>query len=271
MQTFDLEELRTFAIHTAKAAGEVIVDLRKSDTIEVGDKGNPIDLVTTADIEAEKCILSAIRAQFPDHGILSEESLSTVEKEQFDAPLWIVDPIDGTVNYAHNHLQVGISIAFVCQGQIQVGVVHSPFQHETFSATRGGGARLNETNIQVRERKDLRTSLIGSGFPYDRSNLSPILKRIENVLLHTQGFRRAGAASLDLCWVACGRLQAFYEEDLNIWDIAAGRLIALEAGAVVSNFDGELPENIPTELNAHCLLASVPNIEKDLTKLLKVS
>ncbi|MFH1571363.1 MAG: inositol monophosphatase family protein [Gemmatimonadota bacterium] len=144
-------------------------------------------------------------------------------------PLWIVDPIGGTVNYTYGHPQVFVSIAFALDGQVQVGVVHAPFQGETFAAARGAGARLNGEPIRPSDSAELRRALVATGFPYERERREALLPRLRQVLLHCRGIRRAGSVAIDLCWVAAGRLDGFYET-LSPWDIAAGRLMVTEAG-----------------------------------------
>jgi myo-inositol-1(or 4)-monophosphatase len=148
--------------------------------------------------------------------------------------LWILDPIDGTTNYAHGHPQVGVSIGFMYQRQIRAGVVHAPFMGETFTAIRGGGAKLNGKPIKVSGTTELKKALVATGFPYRRDSLDQIIGRVRAVLENCRDVRRIGAGSLDICWVACGRLDAFYET-LSAWDIAAATLIAREAGANVGN------------------------------------
>lgn len=217
------------ALIAARAAGEILINIRESG-FETNKKGER-DLVTSGDLAAERCIIELIRKEFPDHAILSEEASpeATVSILEQDA-VWIIDPIDGTTNFAHGHYMVAVSIAFASRGKIQSGVVHAPFLNETFAAERGQGATLNGMKISCGEKTSLTDSLVATGFPYDRTNIEQIVSRIERVLKNCRDVRRAGSAALDTCWVACGRVDAYYET-CKVWDIAAGALIAREAGA----------------------------------------
>ena len=149
----------------------------------------------------------------------------------------MIDPIDGTTNYAHGHFQVGISIGFTWDGMADVGVVAAPFLDEVFHATRGGGAFLNNKRIAASDTRLIADALLTTGFPYQRDNATNISHRIKRLLGRCRDIRRLGAASLDLCWVACGRLDGYYEECLQPWDCVAGGIIAREAGAIIAHFD----------------------------------
>jgi myo-inositol-1(or 4)-monophosphatase len=227
------------AVKAAQEAAEILKQMRK-EGFKTNFKGAR-DLVTSADIAAEGVIIDTIRSAFPDHTILSEESSPNKHPEVLGAEhLWIIDPIDGTTNFAHGIHQVGISIAYVSRGAIQVGVVHAPFLSEVFAAERGRGSTLNGAPIRAHDPETVESALVATGFPYDRSNLGPIQRRFERILPRCRDLRRMGAASLDLCFTACGRLNAYYET-CEVWDIAAGALIAREAGCLVSPFT-PLPE-----------------------------
>lgn len=227
---------RVASIAAATAAKEIKA-MRDGNEYTVEMKGKR-DLVTTADLKAEQIILKCICEQFPDHHILSEETAPEVPaRDLFEGPLWIIDPVDGTSNYAHQHKHVGVSIAFAVDGEVKVGVVECPFLKETFYAIKGQGAFLNGKPISVTDTEVLEEALIGTGFPYERDNLDTIINRVGLVLKNCRDLRRNGAASIDLCWVACGRLDAFYET-LSPWDFAAGLLIAREAGAAVDHLGG---------------------------------
>jgi len=263
----DLFQVLAVALIAAKQAGEFVVGERSKGEFKVNFKGER-DLVTEADIGAEKIILAAIREEFPNDKILSEEA--SPNEQDFLHPLWIIDPIDGTTNFAEGHHQVGISIAFAEGGIAKVGVVHAPFVQETFRAVRGNGAYLNDKRLQILDETDFSRALIGTGFPYKRDNLGPIIKRFSNVLSRCRDIRRLGAASLDISWVACGRLQGFYET-LSPWDMAAACLIAREAGARIGHAYG-YPENvsIPQELYAESLLVACPGIYEELLTQVRV-
>ncbi|MDP8268906.1 MAG: inositol monophosphatase family protein [Candidatus Tenebribacter davisii] len=194
-------------------------------------KGN-IDLVTETDLQCEEFIISSIRNKFPEDAILSEES----EVINDGAPIkWIIDPLDGTTNFAHRYPFCAVSIGVEELGIMKYGVVFAPILNELFYAEKGKGAFLNNNSISVSKGTKISTSLIGTGFPYDRWEKGDFY--IKEYLAFTkkcQGVRRAGAAAIDLCYVACGRLDGFFERKLKPWDTAAGSLIVSEAGGTVS-------------------------------------
>jgi len=221
----------------AQAAGVEIVKVRNSHSINTSNKSDGSHL-TAGDLAAQKIIFNTISRAFPEHSILSEE-LSLQEQQQVENAehLWIIDPIDGTTNYAYGSRQVGISIAYAFQKNVYAGVVFNPFNAELFSAVRNEGARLNDQPIKVGTRavSGLADALVATGFPPGSSDRSEAILRVAKVLKNCRDIRRAGACSLDLCDVACGRLDAFYES-VKSWDMAAGGLIAREAGAKLVNF-----------------------------------
>ena len=224
--------------------------------------------MTSADLSADQLIRAGIESAFPDHLILSEESSPDLpDAGDLQAPLWIIDPIDGTVNYAYNQHQVAVSIAFAYQGIMRAGVVHCPFQGETFSAIRGKGARLNGTSILASECSELARALIGTGFPYDQGGRVALVDRLCTVLFACRDIRRIGSAAVDICWVAMGRLDGYYET-INPWDFAAAALIAREAGARVGHL-GEVPEGQLSELWGQELVVAAPGIYAALRDLLR--
>ena len=250
--------------------------MREEASVEVSFK-DPRNLVTTADLASEKAIISIIKDCFPTHQILAEESSAPVDRELLGhGPVWVIDPIDGTTNYAHGHPQVGISIGWVFDGVAEVGVVFAPFQSELFSATRGAGAECNGKPISVTKTRELSNALVATGFPYERDGVERIGQRLTRVLAVCRDIRRCGAGSLDLCWVACGRLDAFYEQGLSPWDCAAGKVIVREAGGSISHFAA--PDIYPAserekvayenDLNGQNLVAATPGILEELIKLL---
>lgn len=197
-----------------------------------------IDLVTRFDHESETYLLEEIRHRFPGDRILSEES-GSLEGGQ-DGGLWVIDPLDGTVNFSHGIPIFGVSIAYAHEDQINLGVVYDPMRDEVFSAERGKGSYLNGLPIRVSPEEDLNRSLLVTGFPYDiRTREDTNLDEYARLALVSQGVRRLGAAALDLCYVACGRFDGYWELMLNPWDLAAGALIAEEAGARVTTVEGE--------------------------------
>lgn len=224
------------AIEAAQRGGAIAQEQRASQAVNITLKAAR-NLVTTADLASEKAIIETIRAHFPDHTILAEESSDPAHAATCNVgPTWVIDPIDGTTNYAHGHNQVGVSIAYAVDGIVQAGTVLAPFQGEIFTATLGGGAFCNNEPIHATETQTLSDALIATGFPYDRVNIDRIGARLLHLLRTCRDLRRIGAASLDISWVACGRLDAFYEEGLSPWDCAAGVLIAREAGAKVGHY-----------------------------------
>jgi len=256
----DLEQIKRTATGAAYKGGAVI---RKhfGKIKEIVKKG-AIDLVTEADVGSEKIIIETIRNRYPDHGILAEES----GKDHGDADyLWIIDPLDGTTNFAHGLGIFGVSIAFSAMGETQFGVVLNPVSGEIFSATIGKGADLNGRPIRVSPTKTLSESLLVTGFPYDFKTIMPsVFNRFTNFMVASQGVRRLGSASLDLCYVACGRFDGFWEQNLKPWDTAAGAIIAREAGAVVTDFSGE-----PYAGDKKEILAANSDIHDEMLTLLK--
>ncbi len=217
----------------AIGAGALIKKKAKDRPI-ITHKG-PVDLVTDADIESEKFIVSELESNFPGHSILGEEQGGSRE----GAFLWIIDPIDGTINYAHGFPVYAVSIGLFTDGQPALGVVYDPNLDELFAATRGGGATLNGKPISVSKINNLNAALLATGFPYSlRENPDKIMADFKRLSLMCQGVRRAGAASLDLCALACGRFDGFWEVELKPWDTAAAGLIVEEAGGRLSKYDG---------------------------------
>ena len=255
-----------FAIDLASRTGKLIKKQRDLNQYSFEYKDNN-ELVTSADIAADNLINSAIKKTFPGHAVFSEESSPNFLYENgYSKPLWIIDPIDGTVNYAHNQNQVSVSIAFAENGIVKMGVVHAPFQNETFSAIRGKGASLNGKSIYCSSNSNLKTAIIGTGFPYDKSNIELLIRRLRAVLANFQDVRRLGSAALDICWVACGRLEGYYET-IKPWDLAAGYLIAREAGCTVGHLNKSL-NSIPADLLGEDLVVAAPEIYSNLTKIL---
>jgi myo-inositol-1(or 4)-monophosphatase len=237
-------EIENVAMRAARAAGRVhLAWLFKTS---VTSKSNAIDLVTEADRESETAVIKVIRRAFPDHAILGEESgLSAGQSahrggsDHGSDHRWIIDPLDGTTNFAHGYPQFCVSIGYERRGRIEFGVVYDAFRKECFVAQRGKGARLNGRPIHVSRTRTLADALLGTGFPYDRRERRRFyLCFWENFMTRSQGVRRAGAAALDLSYVACGRVDGFWEFGLKAWDVAAGSLIIEEAGGRVTNMDG---------------------------------
>lgn len=211
--------------------------LRKINKIsKVSFKKGHFNLVTNVDQEVEELILKEINSNFPNHSVIAEES--GMHKKDF-AYVWFIDPIDGTTNFAHGYPCFCISIAFQKKGTIEFGLIKNPVTGELYSAIKDKGAKLNERKITVSKIRKLKDSLLVTGFPYDRkTSKANNLKNFCNLTMRTQGVRRDGAAAMDLCYVACGKLDGFWEIKLNPWDVAAGVLLVKEAGGRVTDFKG---------------------------------
>jgi myo-inositol-1(or 4)-monophosphatase len=249
------------AVRAARRAGELMIrQLNHLESLQVTEKSRN-EFVTQVDHLAEAAIIEVIRDHYPEHAILAEESGSQGDHEY----QWIIDPLDGTTNYIHGFPVFSVSIAVAQNGELQHGVVYDPLRQEIFSATRGQGAQLDGRKIRVSKRTALQQSLIATGFPY-RMNLEHIdryLGMLRAVMLESAGVRRPGSAALDLCYVAAGRVDAFWEIGLSKWDIAAGALIIREAGGRISDFRGS--DNYLVSGN---VVAGNPKVYAALSKLL---
>jgi myo-inositol-1(or 4)-monophosphatase len=251
------EIFRKVARAAAQAAGEILrANWRLPKAI--GYKG-AIDLVTSADRDSERKIIEVIRHSFPDHSILAEEE-SDIQSAQSEYR-WIVDPLDGTTNFAHGYAQFCVSIALEQSGRVIFGLVYDPLRDECFEAALGQGATLNGAALRVSTVSELDKALLATGFPYDRRDFADFyLGYFKEFMIRCQGIRRAGSAALDLCYVACGRFDGFWELKLKPWDIAAGALIVAEAGGTLSDFSGE-----PFSINGRETLASNGLIHEEMT------
>lgn len=248
----DLDRAQRVATAAAYRGADII--RQHFGHIDQVHKKGPIDLVTVADRESEKQIIATIKEAFADHGILAEES----GRQQAEADaVWVIDPLDGTTNFAHGVPIFAVSIALTSGQKTMLGVVLNPVSGEFFSAVRGRGARLNGRPVKVSETKSLAESLLVTGFSYKiATDARPAVKRFEQCLRASRGIRRLGSAALDLCFLACGRFDGFWEQGLKPWDTAAGALIALEAGARLSTYGGqafrdEYPEILATNGHIH--------------------
>jgi myo-inositol-1(or 4)-monophosphatase len=256
----DMHALLNVAVMAARRAGAVLGrNFNKRDKLTVEMKGHS-DFVSSADIAAERAIIDVIHKHYPDHAILAEESGAQGDSDH----VWIIDPLDGTTNYLHGFPVFAVSIGLQINGRLEHAVVYDPMREELFTASRGQGAQLDEHKIRVSGIKDLDRALVGTGFPVRQADreMSPYLAMLGKVVKNTSGVRRPGAAALDLCYVACGRLDAFWETGLQPWDLAAGTLILREAGGIISALDGG--EN--HMVTGH-VLAGTPRIYKGLAKL----
>lgn len=230
-----MEDYLTAARVAAEAAGELIRD-NWQKTIEVHYK-SAIDLVTTVDRQSEQRIVEVLHKNFPQYSILAEEETAfTGTRSEYR---WIIDPLDGTTNFAHGYPHCCVAIALERDGEIIVGLVYDPLRRECFTAARHRGAMLNGHAIRTSRVDELDKALLATGFPYDRrDNADFYLAFFKAFMIRSQGIRRNGSAALDLCYVACGRIDGFWELKLHAWDTAAGGLIVREAGGVLSDFSG---------------------------------
>ena len=257
----DLEFVKRVGIAAAYKGGNILRS--HYGKINKIDKKGAIDLVTEADTESEKAIIDTIKKLFPDHTILAEESGWNIGEADHQ---WFVDPLDGTTNFAHELGLFSISIAFALNGETVLGIVLIPETGEMFTALKDSGAELNGRPISVSNSKTVSDSLLITGFPYDLMDaLNPLMTRFANCLKASQGVRRLGSAAIDLCFVACGRFDAFWEQNLKPWDTAAGEFIAREAGAMITDFS-----NKPFSVNKKEILATNGNIHNEMLSLLQI-
>jgi myo-inositol-1(or 4)-monophosphatase len=264
-----LSDVEKFARNLAIEAGGLIQGESNRGAVGQSFK-NDHELVTDADIAADELICREISQMFPKHSIVSEESFpNTNDFDKKSTPFWVIDPIDGTVNYAHGHDQSAVSIAYCQGGHVEIGIVYNPFTNEMFSATRGNGAFLNGKAIRVADKRCVRRAIVATGFPYEKSNIEPMIQRVGAILRHCADIRRLGSAALDICWVAAGRLDVYYES-LNLWDFAAARLIASEAGAVCGHFS-ELPQGEDPQFYENDLLITNAHLFPKIKEILQVA
>ena len=251
------------AIKAARAAGAIInrasLDIERLQVVAKSHN----DFVTEVDKAAEDVIIATLLEAYPGHGILAEESGRAHGAKDSDF-VWIIDPLDGTTNFIHGLPVYAVSIALAFRGQVQQAVVYDPSRNDLFYASRGKGAYLNDRRIRVSKRTRMLEALIGTGFPFRKGdNFQRYMKMFEDVMVQCAGLRRPGAASLDLCYVAAGYYDGFFETGLSPWDIAAGSLIITEAGGLVGNFTGE-----PDFMYQREIVAGTPRIYGQLVKTL---
>lgn len=250
-------ELLAAALTMAENAGAIHLKYFRKAGLEQTTKLNDSDVVTIADKESEAFILGYIREHFPDHGIISEESGRDHEEREWR---WVIDPLDGTTNFAMGLPPFCVSIALEHNKKAVVGVVYAPYLGECFHAVRGCGARLNGETIHCSDKAQLSKAVLATGMPYDRNdNPDNNLAEICRMAMCVRGIRRMGSAVIDLCYTAAGFFDAYWELNLNRWDVAAGQLIAEEAGVVL--------ESIRTTRN-HSILASNPALYSQVREIL---
>ena len=256
--SLDVGAVLDLALELADRAGTLLLDSRKHRGAGAGTKTSGTDVVTDADRASESLIVEGILAARPDDGILAEEGSA---RPGTSGVRWVIDPLDGTTNYLYGLPAWVVSIGVEVDGVMEAGVVADPSHGETYSALRGGGAWCNGERLQVSGATDLAVSLVGTGFAYRATRRAEQATALPVVLPAVRDIRRAGAAALDLCWVACGRLDGYYETGLKPWDRAAGLLIATEAGATTCGFDGGPPSGAS-------VVAATPGIVDQLVALL---
>jgi myo-inositol-1(or 4)-monophosphatase len=258
-----LHPMLNIAIKAARSAGAIInrasLDL---DLLKVNTK-SPNDFVTEVDHAAETAIIDTLLGAYPGHGILAEESGRARGARDSDY-VWIIDPLDGTTNFIHGFPVYAVSIALAFKGQVQQAVVYDPTRNDLFFASKGRGAFQNDKRLRVSKRIRMAECLIGTGFPFRKGdNFKRYLKMFEAVMQNCAGLRRPGAAALDLCYVAAGYTDGFFETGLSPWDIAAGSLLITEAGGLVGNFTGDADYLYQREI-----IAGNPKIYAQLVQLL---
>ncbi len=258
----NLDRIKQIGVRAAYRAGKILSH-HFGKPLNISKKGI-MDLVTEADVASEASIIETIREAFPEHGILAEESGASGDAQ---AGLWIIDPLDGTTNFAHKLPIFAVSIAFQHNDDILFGTILNPISGELFTAVKGSGALLNGEPITVTQTACVDESLLVTGFPYTVRDKFPTqqMASFGRCLTAAQGIRRLGAAALDLCFVACGRFDAFWEENLKPWDTAAGMLIVTEAGGCVTDYSGD-----PYQITDKELLATNQHIHKEMVDLLNI-
>jgi myo-inositol-1(or 4)-monophosphatase len=260
------EPIINIAIQAARAAGTLIIRaMDRPDKMNVMEKG-PKDYVTDIDKQVEQEIIAIIHKAYPDHAIHGEES---GESGDADADsVWIIDPIDGTRNFIHGFPQFCVSIAYQYRNRLEHGVIYDPLRQELFTASRGKGAQLNDRRIRVSSQKKLERCLLGTGFPSRESEevQEAYIRMLRAIIPICGDVRRAGSAALDLAYVACGRLDGFWEMNLNIWDVAAGVLLIKEAGGMLCD-----PQGSENYLRSGNIVAANPMILKQLLRVLDSS
>ena len=260
---FAMHPALNIAVKAARRAGQIInrasLDV---DSLTITTKQQS-DFVTEVDKAAEAAIIKVLQDAYPQYGILAEESGEIAGSGAGAAFQWIIDPLDGTTNFIHGFPQYAVSIALAEKGVVTQAVVFDPSRNELFTASKGAGAFVNDRRIRVSKRVKLQDALIGTGFPYRSfSNMDAYLGMFRELAEKTAGLRRPGAAALDLCYLAAGRTDGFFEIGLSPWDVAAGSLIVTEAGGLVSDFAGE-----SNYLNTGNVVAGSPKIFAQLLKV----
>ena len=232
-----MHPMLNIAVRAARRAGSIINRAALGGDALVVKTKRANDFVTQVDRAAEEAIIEIVRKAYPDHGFIAEESGTTAQQAEYR---WIIDPLDGTTNFIHGFPQYAVSIGIEHRGALAHAVIYDPIKNELFTASKGRGAFLNDRRVRVSKCVRLQDALVGTGFPFKEvSRLDLYTKQLARFMQTAAGVRRAGAASLDLAYVACGRLDAFWELGLSPWDMAAGALLIQEAGGLVGDLKGE--------------------------------
>ncbi|WP_438431912.1 inositol monophosphatase family protein [Gorillibacterium sp. sgz500922] len=265
---FDLREIAVFAEQAVTKAGDRISELRSREKIIENYKDFG-ELVTSADLLSESIIQEAIMAKFQGHRILSEENgVHHWDKFKFDGPVWVMDPLDGTVNFARNLPHYGVSLAFALDGVVLAGAVYAPDLNGTYVGIKGEGSYCNGERLRIRTCTSLLDAVIGTGYPHDPAKVKPAIERVSRLRRSCRDIRRFAAPTVDICYVASGKLDA-HTESLSPWDVAAAGLIAREAGALSCHVQA-VPDGIPKELYGEEVVFTTPGIYEDLLALLRM-
>ncbi len=255
-----MHPMLNIAIRAARAAGDTIVrEMDRVSDISADLKGKN-DFVSEVDKQAEYIIIETIKNAYPDHAFLAEESGKSGNSEY----IWIIDPLDGTTNFLHGFPHFAVSIALQFKERLDQAVIYDPVKQELFTASQGKGAQLNNKKIRVSPQKTIEGALLGTGFPFkEEHDVDRFIGNFKSFFPEAAGIRRAGAASLDLAYVACGRLDGFWEYDLKPWDIAAGALLVQEAGGINSEISGGV-----NFLESGNIVSANPKLLKEMLKML---
>jgi myo-inositol-1(or 4)-monophosphatase len=258
----EFDTLTQIAIQAARQGGAILLDYAKKG-FQIHQKEQAINLVTEADLRSEEAVIQTIHQAFPTHQILSEEQgLQDIPTNPIK---WIIDPLDGTTNFAHGFPLYNVSIGVEYEGACVLGVVYDPTRNELFLAQKGKGATLNGTRIHVSATPKLNEALLVTGFAYDvHTAKDNNLKEFCAFTLRARGMRRTGTAAIDLCYIACGRFDGFWELQLNPWDTAAGKIMVEEAGGKMTNYQGE-----PYSIYGTTLIATNGRIHQEMIEVLK--
>jgi len=255
----DAEALADLAVSVAERAGALLLGVLGDERVAVETKSSGTDMVTEMDRAAERAIIDGIRAHRPHDAFLGEEG---ADEAGTSGVRWVIDPLDGTTNYLYRFPVWAVSVAAEVEGETVAGAVHDPLHRETFRAVKHGGALRNGVPLRVGGASELATALVATGFSYDPPTRRHQAAALAGIIHQVRDVRRAGAAALDLCWVASGRLDLYYESGLHAWDWAAAALVATEAGAVVGDLDGGPPSR-------QFVMAAPPHLDEPFRALLR--